>query len=374
MSVDKIIFTSDYGERIISRRRFIKDVDGESIEILAELLKISLTRLKSDISLLASASLTYKAYRYKDGYLLEEVLRQPQTSQLKYAFKNPYTAALKVMDDIFHPSFISDEKSLSIAKERALYKYQELKADTNRIADSLLNIDFSDIFISPKALISKKIEEILKAKEKVLKSQIGEKIYIGRESKNPMILKDEIKEDLFSLSDKDISMDGSFSSKKFDGDMKVYLLKNDEVKDINDYLSLVQCCYALSSQLKKKANAFYGSKVDISFKQVDKEHTLLKVKVDRYKLDQIEDRFDSLLKEKIKIDSKDYSNCLIKATEDIMSLKQNGLKLYDSLFRSALNTDEIKLDLLKDKVEDEEVIQEKINRLQVIKSCSLKTI
>lgn len=374
MSVDKIIFTSDYGERIISRRRFIKDVDGESIEILAELLKISLTRLKSDISLLASASLTYKAYRYKDGYLLEEVLRQPQTSQLKYAFKNPYTAALKVMDDIFHSSFISDEKSLSIAKERALYKYQELKADTNRIADSLLNIDFSDIFISPKALISKKIEEILKAKEKVLKSQIGEKIYIGRESKNPMILKDEIKEDLFSLSDKDISMDGSFSSKKFDGDMKVYLLKNDEVKDINDYLSLVQCCYALSSQLKKKANAFYGSKVDISFKQVDKEHTLLKVKVDRYKLDQIEDRFDSLLKEKIKIDSKDYSNCLIKATEDIMSLKQNGLKLYDSLFRSALNTDEIKLDLLKDKVEDEEVIQEKINRLQVIKSCSLKTI
>lgn len=295
MSNSTIIYTSDFGERVIVRRVFIPAViSKESLLLLCEMLNTNLTLGKKNISSYASGQLSYRCYYYRGGYVLEGRLSQVEAKGLSYAFVDPYQKALAILSDFSDEKIDMDEKTFSLCKER-IFAHENL--NHMDAIHAMLCLDGSVLTADKEKLLSLTKQEVLKALAEVRNSDVGDMLYFGPKSKkNPFYDLKEFAKPLFSIQNEDTIEYRDYRSYRFVKESRVFVFSlKEELHDYNTYLKTWQALRLYTSALEKKLSESFGSKINFDSGLMDNKTVYIIASVSKGKMDILLPKLDAAL-------------------------------------------------------------------------------
>lgn len=322
-----ILYSENYGERIVIVRRYLKDACPSNCLVLASLLNVSM-KTKEVTKMLKGGHIFFRTYCLKGGYVLETKISQPKTKGLVFVLSDPYKKATEYVFDLDSSVLKTDEHSLAIAKENALSR---ISADIH----SDLGLDFASPVIDIDALKNAMIEDIVKLMDEFSKSEIGDVLYLGpSEKKDPLYGKD-----IFS---KKISELESESIKSGTDAAKVIVLTGDKVNDYDSYLLFKQAIMCVSKKIEKLIDSTYDFEYRIEDGILDDSHGYIIVSSNDSNLPLIEKAVSRL-----SVTDEDYVASLLaynrielniclspdKAVEEALKLLSLGIDSKDELFK-----------------------------------------
>jgi hypothetical protein len=176
--------TDSYAQRAYVRRVYLDRLSTtpEKIQLLTGLLNRGLRiEAKKPLASLAGATLSFAAYSYGDGYVLEERMTQQEANGFSYLFTNPYQKALTLFRDVFETGFVPNEKTFALVKEDLISREEALQADSLKASLSALEVPYSFPEISFPLVRSMTLDDELVTLKDIRRSTRGDVLYLGKE-------------------------------------------------------------------------------------------------------------------------------------------------------------------------------------------------
>ena len=313
-----VLFTGNYGSRIVVRRRFIESTSqAESLLLLAEMLNYKSNSSKKNVSSYASGELSYRAYNYKGGYVLESVLSQAQVQGLSYVMKNPYKNASLIQEDLSDERIDMDERAFALCKERLAVKVSSLNKDCFIETMEAIKADYSPLNISLGVLKSKTIDEVKTLLKIVRESITGDSLFVGAKGKNePLIDYKEFANSLHSLKYSQQRESLKINSSSENEGMLFTLSLGKNISSENDYYLTLSSLSLIKSSLLADLKAKFGSPVTIRTGILSENEAYLYLEVKEGKLSILKDKVTLKEGEKINLDFKSsFSSSLVEYHE-----------------------------------------------------------
>ncbi len=335
------IYTDAFKERTLVRRVFLpSDVSKECLKVLAGLLnEYPSVHTKSPFSLLAGATVSFSAYHFADGYVLEGKMTQTQTDALGYFFVNPYKEAESALNQIFEKGYVYSEKNLAVVKEKTLMENEILCRSSSVVSDAVNGVMYSDIIIDEKKIMSIRKEDVDSLLSLVRKNDIGDTIYFGKKCKNevyfPISCKNALPE-AFSVKHED-----EIVTKYLDDETLSFVIETKKMEKISEYYLLKAALSYLKSSLETELKKRLSLDLDISVSMVDCKHHLLKITVPHSKAQAVRDVI-SIQDGKMKISIAKDEDVVRKVVDEdsIMENMDSARYLEDRMRFSDLRLDE----------------------------------
>jgi hypothetical protein len=327
--IENYLYTSDYGQRIIVRRVFLKssDVVFENLYLLAELLNMAPCYTdKKLLSEYADGKATFKAYCYGGGYVFEGRLCQTQNKNL-FFFNNPYKKGISVFNDIFELGFKTDEKGFLAAKERALANYLLVKKDPSKNLEGRMEINYAIPNIDEKLFNEVTYDDEKLLLKAIKSSTVGEYLFLGEKSKkDPLALLPKYQDDFSSLTSSYLPSSKSFSSADFSSEALTYLFKIKEIKTSHDIEVLKVSSDILFKAISLSFMKSLSTKTSYSMHVVNKETMALEIVAEGSRLSENQSYFLNDLEKTINTNNAD----LISSSLNDYALSQVELTIHSS--------------------------------------------
>jgi hypothetical protein len=190
MNDNRVLFTEGYGQRVIIKRVYLKreDTDFEKLALLAQLLNLSpCYQDKKLLESYAGGKLTFFAYSFSSGYVLEGRLSQAQNKSLNFIFSDPYKKGLTIFNDVFELGFKKEEKNFETAKARVLDVAHLYNKDSSSFLEGTLNLPHCFPILDEKLLHDLTMDDESLLLETIKKSSCGTYIFLGQEPKSDVL-------------------------------------------------------------------------------------------------------------------------------------------------------------------------------------------
>lgn len=284
----------EINERILLRRVYLTSIKPEALVLFTQLMNdFPVIDSKKSLSQMAGASLIFKSYKYNTGYVIEEILSQAQSKNLKYFMFDPYKESEKVFLNSLSLGFIENEKNFAYSKEK-IQASEEFKKSSSIIALSLINANYSEIDFDVKLLKELTIADVNQVKEAINKATINDFYYLGNmktKSVDTLVLPSStpLVNEGYKVSKKKIKLTSA-------SDESIALIfKHDEIKTTSDLVTLNHVIYALKDYLVEKLKQAIYLNYSVNYQVLDNEHTLLMFTCENNKANSLNERILPLL-------------------------------------------------------------------------------
>ncbi len=299
MKSSMMLYTDTFAQRILLRRAYLSSSEAkpEVVLVLTELLNLSFLYQKKGYASLYGGELSYQAYSYRGGYVLESRLVQTKTKGLSYILKNPYKAGYEMLVHFDSSNLLSDEKSLAVSKER-LFSKTHFSSSVLSSLLTHLHADASLLDFDEKRVKDVKIDEVLSLLNAFQNSKIGDYLYLGEEDKKDPFFKDPgFEKDLTALPCSPLNTEKKEYIENKEKDGKIYLFHfSSPIEKKEDYLLYKQALYVLEEEMKKEIRKGYGSQFSLHTSLLSKDTAYLYIETGKGKFSLLEDKIP--LKEK----------------------------------------------------------------------------
>ncbi len=323
MKSSMTLFTDSFGQRILLRRSYLSSsqTKPEAFLVLSELLNLSFLYQKKGYTSLSGGELSYQAYSYRGGYVLESRLIQTKTKGLSYILKNPYKAGYEMLAHFDKVNLLSDEKSLAVAKERLISRKNFAFSALSTLL-TYVHADYSFPEFDVNKVKDVKIDEVLSLLDAFASSKIGDYLYLGEQDKKDPFQNDSgFETDLTSLPYSSLALDKREYSENKDKDGRIYLFDLvSPIKNEEDYLLYKQSLYVLEEEMKKVIKKGYGSEFSVSSSLLSPSSLYLYIETEKGKFSLLEDKIP--LKEKegyVLRDETSYDDSFIGFNKNMLS-------------------------------------------------------
>lgn len=316
------IYTDEFKERTLVRRVFLsKDVSKETLSLLVGLMnEFPSIHLKSPLSMLAGANLSFSTYHFADGYVFEGKITQTQSDAFGFLFVNPYKECESALSQAFEKGYVYSEKNIAVIKEKLVLENEILLRSSSMVSDSIFGAYKSPLILDDKKLMPIKKEEIDALLDLIRKAKSGDYLYFGKKGKNEIYFPVSYSSSLPSLYDFTV-VKGEKKTKYLDDESVVLHLSAMKMETISDFYlfdaALVCLKDAIGQYLRKKVSIDF----DISFSLIGAADWLFKVTLPKGKACYVNDLL-SIKDGKLSLNL-DFDMCLLKDAVNERMINEN---------------------------------------------------
>lgn len=284
MKNSNILYTSEFGERVIVKRVFLPgSIDKEALMLLCEMLNTKLSLDKKSISQYASGQLLYSCDSYRNGFVLQGTLFQVEAKGLSYVLVDPYQKALSILSDLSEERIEMDEKTFSLCKER-VFSHESL--DNMDWIHSMLRLDGAPLTADKEKVLSLTKQEVKKVLSLAKESNVGDWLYIGpKGKKEPFYDLKGFESPLSSVIDDAEVEYREYHSYCFVKETKVYVFRlPKEVTSYDEYLTVTLALKLYMVALEQKLSESFGSKISFESGFIDRKNVYVSATVAKGKM------------------------------------------------------------------------------------------
>lgn len=338
--VKNYLYIDDYASRAIVRRIYLgkEEMTGEKLLLLVEILNQMQLLSKKPISDLAGARIRYEGFHFAGGYLLMAALTQADSHHLSYFFKNPYSSALSVFEEVFRSDIHMDEKSLALMKERVFQKQEELFRNADEYSLSKMEVVYSRPIVNLNLVASMTMDDLAGAFEKVKASETGQYLFVGRKpKKDPLEEVFDYHKDFtglpfdYSLQNRD-SYDSDFLS-----DAVEFVVEFDKMVSVQDYEVIRSILYVFRNRIRKDIYEKYHIRAQVSFDCISNYRAVISVVLPRGRWSMVSPLFEFILSPLW------IRECLANYEEGVSSVRMENIRIsgnfHDAVRRMLLVSD-----------------------------------
>ncbi len=281
MNDRKVLFTEGYGQRVIIRRVYLRREDTyfEKLALLAQLLNIS--HCYQDKKLLesyAGGKLTFLAYSFASGYVLEGRLSQAQNKSLNFVFSDPYKKGLAIFNDVFELGFKKEEKDFETAKARVLDVANLYGKDSSSYLEGELNLPHRFPLLDEKLLHDLTMDDESLLLETIKKANCGTYVFLGQEPKKDIFaMLPQYDTDFSSLNSSYAVTSESVVSSNFVNEDIGFVYSFDSIKDSKTILTVQIVLKALEAAIKDYLVEHFNLQVNCYYHFINPTQALFEI-------------------------------------------------------------------------------------------------
>ena len=243
---------------------------AERLLLLKGMLMLAPNYDGAKIEKYADLRFDYGVYDYGDSYLFCISASQVTSKNLSYVFSSPYGTADKLMLQLLHKGFYSDERSLDVAKGKLVRENRERRRSGLFSGLSYSNVPLSVPVVPANSIQSLALKDAYYPLALISQCRDGTIFYFGNEKRKP-----EFENPFVSFTNaRDYNL-SSFRGDFLDSECLFISVKHDESNTAEDVRIARAACFALSEKIQEDAGKVLRRRIDFSVIPLDKTHSLL---------------------------------------------------------------------------------------------------